>query len=135
MEIMLGSQGGSGSQKQPRMEMMKGDKLGRLGGSGITTIWRFQGSATQSLRSKSPIASSFDDALRRHYGVYTAISNPGQKSSYLGKKKTQDLKNRIIPQNERPPKPSQTLLSILVIEHCSLMNSTKELVGKNAKTV
>ena len=89
---------GSGSQEQPRMEIMKGDKLGRQGGSqeqprngdhkgrqmkgdkaaaaaksspewrswrgdkwrgrqggsGITTIWRFWGSATQSLRSKNP---------------------------------------------------------------------------------
>ena len=32
---------------------MKGHK-GRQGGSGITTIWRFWGSATQSLRSKNP---------------------------------------------------------------------------------
>ena len=31
---MLGRQGGSGSQGQPRMEIMKGDKLGRQGGSG-----------------------------------------------------------------------------------------------------
>ena len=66
MEIMKGDklgrqggsgsqeQGGSGSQEQPRMEIMKGDKLGRQGGSGITTIWRFRGSATQSLRSINP---------------------------------------------------------------------------------
>ena len=33
---------------------MKGDKLGRQGGSGITIIWRFRKSATQSLRSKNP---------------------------------------------------------------------------------
>ena len=50
----LGRQGGSGSQEQPRMEIMKGDKLGRQGGGGITTIWRFRRSATQSLRSKNP---------------------------------------------------------------------------------
>ena len=58
MQIMKGDklwrQGGSSSQEQPRMQIMKGDKLGRQGGSGITTIWRFRGSATQSLRSKNP---------------------------------------------------------------------------------
>ena len=68
-------QGGSGSQEQPTMEIMKGDKwsktrrqrqpraaqrswrkinAGRQGGSGITTIWRFWGSATQALRSMNP---------------------------------------------------------------------------------
>ena len=62
-------------REQPRMEIMKGDKWretrgqrqpraewrswretneGRQGGSGITTIWRFWGSATQSLRSNNP---------------------------------------------------------------------------------
>ena len=48
-------------QRQPRAAQngdheggqMKGHK-GRQGGSGITTIWRFWGSATQSLRSKNP---------------------------------------------------------------------------------
>ena len=49
----------SGSQEQPRREIMKGDKLGRQGSSGITTIRRFRKSATQSLRSKNPIASSY----------------------------------------------------------------------------
>ena len=55
----------SGSQEQPRREIMKGDKLGRQGGqeqprqggSDIMTIWRFQKSATQSLRSKNPYYS------------------------------------------------------------------------------
>ena len=30
----VGRQGGSGSQEQPRMEIMKRDNLGRRGGSG-----------------------------------------------------------------------------------------------------
>ena len=37
MEIMKGDKGrpgGSGSEEQPRMETMKGDELGRQGGSG-----------------------------------------------------------------------------------------------------
>ena len=53
-QVKLGRQGGSGSQEQPRMEIMKGDKLGRQGvgadlvkgdklgrqgGSGIMTVW------------------------------------------------------------------------------------------------
>ena len=49
----LGRQGGSSSQEQPRMEIMKGDK-GRQGGSGTTTISGFLRSATQSWRSKNP---------------------------------------------------------------------------------
>ena len=53
-----GRQGGNGSQEQPRMEIMQGDKWRETrrqqGGSGITTIWRLWGSATQSLRSKNP---------------------------------------------------------------------------------
>ena len=49
----LGRQGGSSSQEQPGMEIMKGDK-GRQGGSGTTTISGFWRSATQSLRSKNP---------------------------------------------------------------------------------
>ena len=76
MEIMQetneGRQGGRGNQEQPRVEIMQGDKAagaaksspewrscretneGRQGGSGITTIWRLWGSATESLRSKNP---------------------------------------------------------------------------------
>ena len=57
-EIMKGDnrgrQGGSGSQEQPRREIMKGDKLGREGGSDIMTMRRFRKSATKSLRSKNP---------------------------------------------------------------------------------
>ena len=42
-----------GTNEGTQRETMKGHK-GRQGGSGITTIWRFWGSATQSLRSKNP---------------------------------------------------------------------------------
>ena len=45
---------GSGNQEQPRREIMKGDKLGREGGSyKFTTIRRFWKSGTQPLRSKN----------------------------------------------------------------------------------
>ena len=44
---------GSGNQEQPRKKNMKGDKLGRQGGSyKFTTIRRFRKSGTQPLRSK-----------------------------------------------------------------------------------
>ena len=50
-------------QRQPKAAQNgnhEGDTLGRQGGSGITTIWRFRESATQSLRNKNPyIASSY----------------------------------------------------------------------------
>ena len=104
MEIMkgdkLGRQGGSSSQEQPSGSQeqqrqpraaQNGDHEGRQawetrrqrqlraahngdhegkqmkgqGGSGITTIWRFWGSATQSLRSKNPY--SFQLSGERKY--------------------------------------------------------------------
>ena len=43
----LGRQGGSGSQEQPRKEIMKGDKLGRQGGSGSQEHGRQGGSGSQ----------------------------------------------------------------------------------------
>ena len=54
-EIMKGGrQGGSGSQEQPRREIMKEDKFGRQGGSGVATKPLFRKSVAQSLRSKYP---------------------------------------------------------------------------------
>ena len=122
MEIIkknkLGRQGGSGSQERPRMEIMKGDKRGRQGGSGSQAqpridimkgrqggsgVWRFRGSATQSLGSKNPFSfqlsgewreqslgdkavaasrpfGNFGDQQPSHWEVRTPID-----SSYLGK--------------------------------------------------
>ena len=71
----LGRQGGSSSQEHPRMEIMKGDTLARQGGSGITTIWRFRESATQSLRSKNPYSFQLSGEKRKGY-ISAVYSKP-----------------------------------------------------------
>ena len=62
MEIMkrdkLGRQGGSGGQEQPRMEIMKGDKLGRQGCSGSQEQPKREIRKGDKLRDKAAAKSS-----------------------------------------------------------------------------
>ena len=57
----LGRQGGSGSQKQPRMEIMKGDKLGRQGGSGTQEQPRREIMKGDKRRQRQPRAARNED--------------------------------------------------------------------------